>query len=176
MGGLRQDRLGAQNVAGEELSSWGQRSRAALDQLHTQALLQIGDMLRHGRLADAQFCGRAGERAPTHKSCKSPEAGDQLHNYRLYCFSYLCIFILTSTLLRTPPSTPRRNGPPTLRASVEQEEHHMQAQNTRLLAIFLTVLGFLFWAADAGAQQPSAKGAQKPSSLCSRRTTTTTSS
>jgi len=34
----------------------------------------------------------------------------------------------------------------------------MQAQNTRLLAIFLTVLGFLFWAADAGAQQPSAKG------------------
>jgi hypothetical protein len=49
----------AQNVAGEELSGCGQCPRAALDQLYAEASLQIGDVLRHGGLADAQLFGGA---------------------------------------------------------------------------------------------------------------------
>ena len=95
MRGLPQQRLGAQDVGGEQFARRGQRARAPLDQLHSELMLDVGDMLGDRRLADAQFVRGPGKRTAAHETGESAEAGSQLHNFRLYHIGKIYIFLLT---------------------------------------------------------------------------------
>src|SRR5262249_34221574 len=97
-GRLRQEGLRPENVVGEKRPGGGQLtvSRTALDQPHARLSLDIRDVLRHRRLADAQLSRGCRERAMPCKSGEGPQLGVEIHNRRLYEEGRVCISILPS--------------------------------------------------------------------------------
>jgi hypothetical protein len=82
---LRQDGFGAQDVVGEEPAGSGQHAAAlaALNQQHAELALDLGDVLRHRGLTDAQLRCGAGKGASARKGRERTQAGVELHNCML---------------------------------------------------------------------------------------------
>ena len=97
-GGLREKRLRAEHVIGEELPGGSQLAApgSALDQLHPGLPLHVRDVLGDGGLTDAELPRRRRERAAPREGRERPQARLELHNQRLYRCGLVCISVLSA--------------------------------------------------------------------------------
>src|SRR3954447_13512295 len=73
----------AHHMTGQIFAGLSERAGAPLDELDAELALQIGDVLRHRGLADAQLARRIRKRFAANEGAVGAQAGIQLHKSRL---------------------------------------------------------------------------------------------
>src|SRR5262245_10526765 len=98
-------------MVGDELP--GRRQGAAvgapLDQLYAGGALDVGDVLGHRRLADAELLRGRREGPAPRESRECPQPRFKIHNRGLYVEAVLCISVLTAHLRSLSSRGPRRS-------------------------------------------------------------------
>jgi hypothetical protein len=74
-------------MVGQQVTRRGQLPGSSLDQLDAKIGFEIGNVLGHCGLADAQIFGCPDERPSSHEGSESPHTRPKLHKWSLYEFA-----------------------------------------------------------------------------------------